>query len=85
MMGFFSGHLPCPFSFYKKLRSIMENKPPAEKTETKLIDIMLPEELMERVQAFCAEKDMTMHEFVNDAIIEKLELAYKEKRKKRRL
>jgi hypothetical protein len=63
----------------------MENKPPTEKTDTKLLNVMLPEELMERVQAFCAEREMTIHEFVSDAVIEKLELAYKEKRKKPRL
>ena len=27
----------------------MENKPPDEKTETKLLNIMIPEELLERV------------------------------------
>jgi hypothetical protein len=46
---------------------------------------MLPEELMERVQTLCAERDMTIQEFVTDAIIEKLELVYKERRKKQRL
>jgi len=56
-----------------------------EKTETKLLNIMLPEELMERVQTLCAERDMTIQEFVTDAIIEKLELVYKERRKKQRL
>jgi hypothetical protein len=56
-----------------------------EKTETKLLDIMLPEELMERVQTLCSERDMTVKEFVTDAIIEKLKLAYKERRKKQRL
>jgi hypothetical protein len=63
----------------------MENKPPMEETETKLLDIMLPEELMERVQTLCSERDMTVKEFVTDAIIEKLKLAYKERRKKQRL
>ena len=62
----------------------MENKPP-EKTETTSLNIMLPEELMERVQALCAERDIIIHDFVTDAIIEKLELANKERRKKNRL
>jgi hypothetical protein len=35
---------------------------------------MLPEELINRVNAICADKDMTIQEFVTDAIIEKLEL-----------
>jgi metal-responsive CopG/Arc/MetJ family transcriptional regulator len=53
-----------------------------EKTETKLLSIMLPEELINRVNAVCADKDMTIQEFVTDAIIEKLELVYKERREK---
>jgi hypothetical protein len=56
-----------------------------EKTETKLLSIMLPEELINRVNAVCADKDMTIQEFVTDAIIEKLELVYKERREKPRL
>jgi len=56
-----------------------------EKTGTKLLSIMLPEELINRVNAICADKDMTIQEFVTDAIIEKLELVYKERREKPRL
>jgi hypothetical protein len=56
-----------------------------EKTETKPINIMLPEELLERIQSCCNEKDMTVKGFATDAIIEKLELVYKERRKKQRL
>ena len=62
----------------------MENTTP-EKTETKLPDVMLPEELMERIHTFCTERDLTIQEFVTDAVIEKLELVYKERRKKPRL
>jgi hypothetical protein len=46
---------------------------------------MLPEELLERVNAFCAERDMNIQNFVTDAIIEKLNLVYKERRTKARL
>jgi hypothetical protein len=56
-----------------------------EKTETKLLNIMLPEELINRANAVCADQDMTIQEFVTDAIIEKLNLVYKERRKKDRL
>jgi len=63
----------------------MKNKVPREKTETKLLKIMLPEELLERVKSYCNERDMTVKEFVTDAIIDKLKLAYKERRKKPRL
>ena len=55
-----------------------------EKTETKL-NIMLPEELMERIHSYCNERDMTDKEFVTDAIVEKLNLVYKERRKKGRM
>ena len=63
----------------------MENKSEPEKTETKLLNILLPKELIDRVNAFCADKDITIQEFVTDAMIEKLRLAYKEKRKNPRL
>ena len=63
----------------------MENKSEPEKTIAKLLKIMLPEELLERVKNYCKEKNMTVKEFVTDAIIEKLKLAYKERRKKRRM
>ena len=56
-----------------------------EKTETKLLSIMLPEELINRVNTVCDDQDMTIQEFVSDAIIEKLNLVYKERRKKGRL
>jgi NRPS condensation-like uncharacterized protein len=56
-----------------------------EKIETKILKIMLPKELFKRVEALCAEREMTLQDFVIDAIIEKLELANKERRKKSRL
>jgi len=63
----------------------MEKKPKPETAKTKPINIMLPEELLERVNAFCAEQEMDIQDFVTDAIIEKLNLVYKERRKKDRL
>jgi hypothetical protein len=62
----------------------MEKKP-AEKNETKLLNIMLHEELFERLQTYCSERDIKIQEFVTDAIIDKLKLAYKERRKRPRL
>jgi hypothetical protein len=56
-----------------------------EKTETKMLTIKLHEELMERLRAHCKEREMTIKEFVTDAIIDKLKLAHKERRKKPRL
>ena len=63
----------------------MENRPKPEKTKTNILNITLPEELMARVKTRCAEREMTIQDFVTDAIIEKLELAHKERRKKSRL
>jgi NRPS condensation-like uncharacterized protein len=63
----------------------LKNKPTPEKTETKQLNITLPEELMERVKTFCDENEMTIQDFVTDAIIEKLDLVYKERRKRPRL
>ena len=63
----------------------MEKKPKHETGKTKPINIVLPEELLERVRDLCAEQEMDIHDFVTDAIIEKLELSHKERREKDRL
>ena len=63
----------------------MEKKPTPENTDTKELNIMLPEELIKRIYLFCDEREMTIQDFVTDAIIEKLQLAHKERRKKVRL
>ena len=63
----------------------MKKKTKPEITKTKPINIMLPEELINRANAVCADQGMTIQEFVTDAIIEKLNLVYKERRKKDRL
>ena len=63
----------------------MKKKPKPEIAKTKPINIMLQEDLIKRINAFCAKQEITIHEFVTDAIIEKLNLVYKERRKKDRL
>jgi hypothetical protein len=63
----------------------MKKKRIPEKIETKILNLMLPKELIKRVEALCTEKEMTIQDFVTDAVIEKLELANKERRKKSRL
>lgn len=63
----------------------MEKKPTSYKIQNKILNIMLPEELINRINVVCVEKNLTIQEFVIDAIIEKLELVYKERRKKDRL
>jgi hypothetical protein len=63
----------------------MEKKPNTGNAEPNMLNISLKKELIKRVKVFCAEKEITVQEFVTDAIIEKLELVYKERRKKSRL
>ena len=63
----------------------MEKKPKSQIAKTKPMNIMLQEELINRVNAVCADQNLTIQEFVTDAIIEKLELVYKERRTKGRL
>jgi hypothetical protein len=63
----------------------MGKKLKPEITKTEPINIMLQEDLIKRINTFCTEHEMPIHEFVADAILEKLELAYKDRRKKSRL
>jgi hypothetical protein len=46
---------------------------------------VLQKDLIKRINTFCTEQEITIHEFVTDAIIEKLNLVYKERRKKGRM
>ncbi len=63
----------------------MKKTPTPEKAEAKMISTGIPKDLMKRVKVFCDENEMTIKDFFADAIIEKLELAHKERRKKSRL
>jgi len=63
----------------------MKKKPTMENAEPNMLNISLQKELIKRVKVFCAEKEITVQEFVTDAIIEKLGLVYKERRRKSRL
>jgi len=63
----------------------MEKQPTTENAEANTLTIKLHKELMKRIKVFCDEKEIHVQEFVTDAIIEKLELVYKERRKKSRL
>jgi hypothetical protein len=49
------------------------------------LNIELHEGLLERLKNFCVERDITIQEFVTDAIIDKLNLVYKDRRKRPRL
>ncbi len=63
----------------------MEKKPVTENSETHMLNIRLRKELLKRVESLCDEKEITVQDFVTDAILEKLELVHKERRKKSRL
>jgi hypothetical protein len=49
------------------------------------MQVEIPETLEERINAFCEKNNTEPQAFVFDAIIEKLERAYKERRKKPRI
>lgn len=63
----------------------MKKKSTPEETETEMLSTSLPKDLIKRVKVYCSENEMTIQDFVTDAIIEKLELAHKERRKRPRL
>ena len=63
----------------------MKKKPSPNETEVKMLTTRVPKVLIERVKAFCSENEMTIQDFMTDAIIEKLERVHKERRKKLRL
>lgn len=60
-------------------------KKPDSHSENELIELALPKLLIERVKAYCGEKNITPYDFIIDAINEKLQLAHKERRRKPRL
>jgi hypothetical protein len=63
----------------------MKKNPIPEETETEMLNTGLPKDLIKRVKIFCDENEMTIQDFVTDAIIDKLTLVHKERRKKPRL
>ncbi len=63
----------------------MKKKPTPEENETEMLNTGLPKNLIKRVKIFCDENEMTIQDFVTDAIIDKLTLVHKERRKKPRL
>jgi len=63
----------------------MKKKPTPNETELKMLTTRVPKVLIGRVKTFCAENEMTIQDFVTDAIIERLDLVHKERRKKQRM
>ena len=49
------------------------------------LDLKIPKVLIERVESYCQSIGIAPHEFIIDAISEKLASIHKEKRKKPRL
>jgi hypothetical protein len=63
----------------------MEKKPTSDEMQAEKLSIKLHEGLLERLKNFCGERDIPIEEFVANAIVEKLNLAYKCRRKRPRL
>jgi metal-responsive CopG/Arc/MetJ family transcriptional regulator len=61
----------------------MNEKP--DRPEQNTVCVNIPKALYDRVETFCASKNMTADEFIFDAISEMLASVYKEKRRKQRL
>ena len=47
--------------------------------------VHIPKALYDRVEAFCTSRNIAPHEFILDAVSEKLASVHKERRKKQRL
>ena len=63
----------------------MKKNPTPEETETEMLNTGLSKGLIKRVKNFCDESKVTIQDFVTDAIIDKLALVNKERRKSPRL
>ena len=57
----------------------------SNKQENEYICVDIPKALYERVAVFCKSKTFEPHEFILEAISEKLASVHKERRKKQRL
>ena len=68
-----------------KDKKCIKKNPTPEEIETEMLSTGLPKGLIERVKIFCDENEMTIQDFATDAIIDKLTLVHKERRKKSRL
>lgn len=49
------------------------------------VHIDVPQSLMSRVHGYCDKHDLTVQEFIRDALSEKLIMAHKERRRKPRV
>ncbi len=56
-----------------------------ENGDTQNVRIDMPQSLMSRVHNYCNKRNITIQEFIRDALSEKLEMAHKERRRKQRV
>lgn len=53
--------------------------------DTQSFRIDIPQSLMSRVHNHCTKRNLTVQEFIRDALSEKLEMVHKERRRKPRV
>ncbi len=63
----------------------MDDKIAKGKGDTQNLHIDLPQSLVSRVHNYCNKRNITIEEFIRDALSEKLEMAHKERRRKQRV
>lgn len=56
-----------------------------EETDEKRIEVKFPVKLIERIQRYCRKQNMSMDNFILDAVTAKLYQANQERRKRQRL
>ena len=78
-------HLQCLLSCWVKGNIIIKKKATSDDIQAEKLSIKVHKELLERLKNFCGERDIPIEEFIADAIVEKLNLAYKCRRKRPRL
>ena len=54
-------------------------------SDVKRIDIKIPTKLIERIHGYCRKHNITVDNFILDAVTSKLQLANQERRKRQRL
>ena len=60
-------------------------RPETPTTSIPRVRIDIPQSLMSRVHNHCNKRNITIQEFIRDALSEKLEMAHKERRRKQRV
>ncbi|MBL0714586.1 MAG: ribbon-helix-helix protein, CopG family [Desulfosarcina sp.] len=63
----------------------MDDKIAKGNGETQSVRIDIPQSLMSRVHNHCTKRNISVQEFIRDALSEKLEMVHKERRKRQRV